>query len=64
VAGSSIGQEFNGPMINHEPGLEGNEADYPLEANTDLYHYDLHVWVWQANPTGMFSQFNPTVKGK
>lgn len=24
-------------------------------------HYDLHVWVWRANPAGMFTPFNPTV---
>ena len=24
-------------------------------------HYDLHVWVWQHNPSGMFFPFNPTV---
>lgn len=24
-------------------------------------HYDLHVWVWQANPDGIFAPFNPNV---
>jgi hypothetical protein len=24
-------------------------------------HYDLHVWVWDHNPSGMFTQWNPTV---
>jgi hypothetical protein len=24
-------------------------------------HYDLHAWVWQANPAGMFAAWNPTV---
>lgn len=24
-------------------------------------HYDLHVWLWRNNPSGMFAQFNPTV---
>lgn len=24
-------------------------------------HYDLHVWVWQDNPSGVFAPFNPTV---
>jgi len=24
-------------------------------------HYDLHVWLWQDNPMGMFALFNPTV---
>ena len=24
-------------------------------------HYDLHAWVWQNNPDGVFAAFNPTV---
>ena len=24
-------------------------------------HYDLHVWVWRTNPSGMFAPFNPSV---
>lgn len=24
-------------------------------------HSDLHVWVWQANPSGMFAPSNPNV---
>jgi hypothetical protein len=42
-----FGRQFDGPMEQHEPGQPP--------------HYDLHVWVWQANPKGMFAQFNPNV---
>ena len=42
-----FGRVFNGPMLGHEPGMPP--------------HYDLHVWVWQANPEDMFAQFNPNV---
>lgn len=42
-----FGQTFNGPMAGHEPGQPP--------------HYDLHVWVWWANPAGMFAQYNPNV---
>ena len=42
-----FGQSFDGPMPGHEPGMP--------------WHYDLHVWVWQPNPTGMFAQFNPSI---
>ncbi len=42
-----FGQPFNGPMPGHHPGM-------PV-------HYDLHVWLWQGNPAGMFAPFNPTV---
>lgn len=44
---SVLGQPFNGPMPGHHPGMPT--------------HYDLHVWLWQANPLGTFAQFNPTV---
>ena len=38
---------FNGPMLGHDPGMPP--------------HYDLHVWLWKANPAGMFMPFNPKV---
>jgi hypothetical protein len=39
---------LDGPMLGHEPGQPP--------------HYDLHVWIWQANPSGIFAQYNPNVK--
>jgi hypothetical protein len=42
-----FGRSFDGPMLGHEPGMPP--------------HYDLHVWVWQANPSGMFAPWNPNV---
>jgi hypothetical protein len=45
-----FGQKFDGPMDNHD-GSPGQ-------------HYDLHVWVWENNPSGTFAQFNPNVTGK
>jgi hypothetical protein len=44
---SLFGQAFDGPMPGHSPGM-------PI-------HFDLHAWVWEANPTGMFSAWNPAV---
>ncbi|RNM11106.1 hypothetical protein [Nocardioides pocheonensis] len=41
------GRPFNGPMLGHEPGM-------PI-------HYDLHVWLFQANPDGVFAPWNPSV---
>ena len=38
---------FDGPMDGHAPGM-------PV-------HYDLHVWLYQANASGMFAMFNPSV---
>lgn len=44
---SIFGAPFNGPMPGHHPAM-------PV-------HYDLHVWVWETNPNGTFSQFNPAL---
>ena len=42
-----FGIPFDGPMELHEPGQPP--------------HYDLHVWIWEDNPSGMFAPFNPNV---
>lgn len=42
-----FGVDYDGPMLGHGPGQPP--------------HYDLHVWVWQPNPSGMFAMFNPNV---
>jgi len=41
------GIPFDGPMEGHDPGMPR--------------HYDLHAWVWQWNPNGVFAQFNPNL---
>ena len=41
---SLLGQPFDGPMPGHNPAM-------PV-------HYDLHVWVWDDNPGGLFAPFN------
>lgn len=43
-----FGRSFDGPMPGHEPGMP--------------WHYDLHVWIWKHNPSGLFAPFNPTVQ--
>ena len=42
-----FGRPFDGPMDAHEPGQPP--------------HYDLHIWIWQHNPSGMFAIWNPNV---
>ncbi len=42
-----LGQTFDGPMAGHSPGMPE--------------HYDLHAWVWQSNPDGLFAAWNPSV---
>ncbi|HEY3542933.1 MAG TPA: hypothetical protein VGK79_10350 [Gaiellaceae bacterium] len=44
---SLFGRAFDGPMLGHAPGM-------PI-------HYDLHVWLWQHNPSGLFAPWNPDV---
>lgn len=44
---SIFGEAFEGPMAGHEPGMP--------------WHYDKHVWAWDTNPSGMFSQWNPSI---
>lgn len=46
-APSLFGQRFDGPMAGHN-------AEMP-------WHYDLHVWVVEQNPAGLFAQFNPAI---
>jgi hypothetical protein len=47
---SIFGQPFDGPMEGHHPLLPAA-----------LHHYDLHVWLFKANPAGLFSPTNPSV---
>jgi hypothetical protein len=42
-----FGQGFEGPMRGHEEGM-------PV-------HYELHVWLWEVNPNGLYAGFNPFV---
>jgi hypothetical protein len=42
-----FGQAFDGPMAGHAPTMP--------------WHWDLHVWIWTPNPSGMFTQWNPSV---
>jgi hypothetical protein len=44
---SIFGVPFDGPMPGHNPTM-------PV-------HYDLHVWLFADNPSGMFAPFNPTL---
>jgi hypothetical protein len=44
---SLFGRPFNGPMAGHSPVM-------PV-------HYDLHVWLFRHNPSGLFADWNPKV---
>jgi hypothetical protein len=47
---SIFGRAFDGPMFGHGPGM-------PV-------HYDLHVWLWKPNPSGLFNPWNPDLTCK
>ncbi len=42
-----FGEDMDGPMSGHGPGQPE--------------HYDLHVWLWQANPNGIFEEWHPNI---
>jgi hypothetical protein len=44
---SLFSRGFDGPMLGHNPQM-------PI-------HYDLHVWVVENNPAGVFAQWNPAI---
>jgi hypothetical protein len=46
-----FGTKLDGPMEGHAPVL-------PAE----LHHWDLHVWLWKANPNGLMHSTNSTIK--
>lgn len=46
-----FGQELGGPMEGHQPLMPAA-----------MHHYDLHVWLWKANPEGVFTPTNPAVR--
>jgi hypothetical protein len=43
------------------PSLAGIPFDGPMEGHNPTMprHYDLHAWIWDWNPAGVFAQFNP-----
>ena len=43
-----FGHTFDGPMPGHIPTMP--------------WHWDLHVWIWAHNPSGMFAEWNPSVQ--
>lgn len=64
-----VGAEWFVPVqaAPERPSLFGRPLDGPMDGHTpimpaELRHYDLHVWLWRANPAGVFSPTNPAVK--
>lgn len=51
------------PVVPPAPELFGRTFDGPMPGHsTDQPpHYELHVWLWQANPSGIFDSWNPNL---
>lgn len=45
-----FGRKLDGPMEGHAPVLP-----------PELHHWDLHVWLWKANPNGVMESTNSAV---
>jgi hypothetical protein len=42
-----LGVKFDGPMPGHNPEMPE--------------HFDLHLWLWERNPSGLFAAWNPAL---
>jgi hypothetical protein len=42
-----LGRPFDGPMAGHSEGMP--------------WHYDLHLWIWKNNPSGVATAWNPAL---
>ncbi|HEX2057701.1 MAG TPA: hypothetical protein VHI71_04955 [Actinomycetota bacterium] len=52
------GKTFDGPMQGHN--LVG-AWPFELHLTPQPWHYDLHVWLWEENPDGIFAPYNRRV---
>lgn len=47
---------------NEEPPFFGSrEFDFDNAIALPFPNYQLHIWIWKNNPSGIFEKFNPTV---
>ena len=58
AAGNKAPPSFMGKTFDRMADDPATQVD---EAHMFEPHYDLHVWLYRDNPTGMFAQFNPNV---
>ena len=50
-------------IVNPRPSLFGQHFHLsPPPAPQVPWHWALHVWIWAHNPSGMFADWNPTVR--
>ncbi len=58
-SGNAGPPEFHGFQYFHR--IDNPITSYADEAHLFEPHYELHVWLYEENPTGIFAQFNPRV---
>jgi len=58
AAGNKAPPTYQGQSFNK---MEDDPATHVDEAHMFEPHYDLHVWLYRDNPSGLFAQFNPNV---
>jgi len=58
AGGNSVAPTMAGGSFSHMADNPATELD---EAHGFEPHYDLHVWLYRANPVGVFAEFNPAV---
>jgi hypothetical protein len=61
AAGNAAPPSFHGVAYDNMKDDPATKID---EAHMFEPHYDRHVWLYRANPNGMFAQFNPRVSCK
>ena len=59
AAGNEGPPEFHGYQYWHR--IDNPITTHADEAHMFEPHYELHVWLYQENPAGLFAQFNPRV---
>jgi hypothetical protein len=55
------GRAFDGPMQGHNLV---HAWPSELHLTPQPWHYDLHLWLWEENPAGVFAQYNRRVSCK
>lgn len=58
-AGNEGPPEFHGFQFFHR--IDNPVTTYADEAHLFEPHYELHMWLYEENPAGVFAQFNPRV---
>lgn len=60
-----VGVEYFIPkaLTTSHPTLLGRNLDGPMPGHSPEQpeHYELHFWVWENNPSGIFSPWNPEI---